>query len=821
MHTRPKLWFLIPASLVALVAALVIVVPSFSEQAEAQQVYEQPIQLNQHVSGTLDGRDARIQSGEFVDWYVYNAQAGENVRVRLSSAIFDTYIMVRGQGVQSDNDDMGPGITNSELNFTATQAGPYRIGVTSYQPGEVGAYTLQVTPGGAGGAGAPVARGQIVGGSQSVTVGQTQSGSLQAGDPQLQSGEYYDRYEFQGRAGQQLTVTMTSTAIDAYIMLRGMGVTLDNDDAPGMGTNSQLVATLPADGAYAVYATSYQPGESGPYSITIDGAGGAGTSAQNPPYGGAPTYGTTPTYGGATSVSAGTISVGQSVQGQLDSADTRRTNGQYYETWTMQGNRGQRVIIELSSAQFDTYLRIRSPDGGGEENDDIDLNGGNLNSRIDYTLPMDGTYEITATSYAAGSTGSYQLSVQPGGFGAQPWAGGTQPTQPNYPPMSGQPTQPSPGSAASSGRVMIDRPVQGQLQAGDPQLQSGEYYDSWEFQVEAGQEYTLTATSSTFDTWIEARGPGSFEGSNDDGVPGTTNARLSFRAPESGIMQVHVTSYRPGETGAYELSAVRGALNPTVGGGPSSSSVAASSGGRIVAVLAGITDYGGSGDLMYCAQDARNIHEELRATGQLAPESVVLTDAQVTRAGLEQAFQRAAAAMRPNDVFMFFYSGHGDRQQSSDPTEIDGYNETLYVRDGHITDDQMASWFDSIGGRMQIIALDSCYSGGFARDIITSDTRLGFFSSEEDVTSNVASRFQAGGYLSHFLRESITQIADRDPTDGMITVGEMTQHVRRQWAQHMQSERVTTDLDEMAYQNLVIERGAKVSDVVIGPRSAR
>src|SRR3989442_3894668 len=44
-------------------------------------------------------------------------------------------------------------------------------------------------------------------------------GTLASGDAQLRSGEYYDTYEFPGRAGQRVVVDLTSTAFDPYLMV--------------------------------------------------------------------------------------------------------------------------------------------------------------------------------------------------------------------------------------------------------------------------------------------------------------------------------------------------------------------------------------------------------------------------------------------------------------------------------------------------------------------------------------------------------------------------------------------------------------------------
>ena len=749
--------------------------------AVAQSQQQVPITIGQSVQGQLAAGDRQLSSGEWVDNYLLTVRGGERVRIAMQSTEFDTYILVRGPGVSEDNDDAPGQGTNSEVTLTFPQAGQYTIGATSYAPGETGRYALQVLPAGAaapqpvqpqaqqvqqvqqGAASAP--------GRQAIRAGQQVTGSLAAGDGQIQSGEYADIYEFDGAAGQQVRITMQSSQFDTYLMLRGQGVVQDNDDAPGQGTNSELVYTLPAAGRYAIYATSYQPGETGQYTLRFEVVGGA--SAQS------------------ATTAPQTLRIGQTVQGALQDGDFQRQNGQLFDRYIFEGRAGQRVTIAMSSTEFDTYLFVRAPDGSGDENDDIDLAANNLNSRIDYTLPVNGRYEIHASAFAASARGRYELSLIDASAIPAPAA-----------------------AAAPAQQIAAGRRERGTLAAGDTTLQSGEYYDVYTLQARRGQTFTISAISSDFDTWLELRGPGDFSDSNDDGIPGTTNARLSFSAPADGQYSVIVTSYRPGETGAYELIIEEGA-GGTAGGGTPAAGQAGAGQGRVVAVLAGISDYGGRGDLPYCAQDAVNIRDALARTGMLAPESTLLVDGQVTRANMRSAFQRAARATGPDDTFLFFFSGHGSRQPSQDPRELDGMDETLYVRDGHITDDEIAGWFDEIGGRVEIIALDACFAGGFARDVVSSANRVGIFSSEEDVTSNVASRFQAGGYLSHFLREALSPASDVDPADGMITVGELTQHIRRQWAQHMQSERVVTDFDERAYQNLVIDRQAKVTDVVL------
>jgi hypothetical protein len=163
-----------------------------------------------------------------------------------------------------------------------------------------------------------------------------------------------------------------------------------------------------------------------------------------------------------------------------------------------------------------------------------------------------------------------------------------------------------------------------------------------------------------------------------------------------------------------------------------------------------------------------------------------------------------AQRIRPDDVFVFFYSGHGGQTDgSSDEDELDERDEYLFVHDGQLMDDELGRLFDGIEARVALVAIDACYAGGFAKDVITRPGRVGMFSSEEDVTSAVAGRFQAGGYLSHFLRLGINGEADNDPHDDVLTVGELTHYTWRQFGQHASDVRMS-----MGYQHLVVDRGA-------------
>jgi len=103
-------------------------------------------------------------------------------------------------------------------------------------------------------------------------VAQTYGGSLSEGDNQLESGEYVDWYEVEAQPGEVIAVEMESTSdLDPYLILLGPGdVQRDNDDATeGDTRHSYVEHTVTEGGVFQVGATSYQPGETGSYTLTI------------------------------------------------------------------------------------------------------------------------------------------------------------------------------------------------------------------------------------------------------------------------------------------------------------------------------------------------------------------------------------------------------------------------------------------------------------------------------------------------------------------------------------------------------------------------
>jgi len=480
------------------------------------------------------------------------------------------------------------------------------------------------------------------------------------------------------------------------------------------------------------------------------------------------------------------IAIGQAVSGELSPNDAQRRSGKYEDVYTLAGRRGDRIDLRLAASDFDAYLVVTGPGGFNLSNDDAQDAGDSTDSALVMQLPADGDYRVAVTSFRPGETGPYRLQASVPAAGAAISA-----------PERAEP-------------IALGASVDGRLQDGDSRLASGEYVDRYRFTARRGQRVRIELSSDKIDTYLLLRRPDGTQDANDDtevdGEP-SLNSRIDTVLAEDGDYVIAATTYQPNVTGAYRLTL---AQSPGI-----ARQIGVQGGARVVALLVGVSDYGErTSALPNTDADARELYASLRGAGLLHPASRLLTNEEATTKNLAEAFARAAAAAGPDDLFLFFFSGHGDQVDvAPGGAELDGRAETLELYDAAMTDAQLAPLFASVRGRMSMLVIDACYAGGF-RSLVDRPNVMGLFSSEEDLTSLVASRFKAGGFLSYFLRAGLAGDADADG-DRIVTAGELSTYVRRRFRREGDIP-ATTREDDRNFQNLLIERGGvHVDDVVV------
>jgi hypothetical protein len=594
-------------------------------------------------------------------------------------------------------------------------------------------------------------------------VARRESGRLERGDVTLESGEFSDEYAFEGQAGQHVTIDLRSRAFDPYlIVLDPSEKHTENDDHEGDGRRSLVSFALSQSGRYRVIVTSYKAGESGEYDLRID-VGDAATAV-------AP----------ASRLERGVLAAG----------DDTLSSGEFLDVYTFDGRPGRRVTLDAVSQDFDTYLILIPPRGERRENDDVE--GRPRRSVIEADLTEPGTYKVIVTSYQRGERGAYELRID---FAAAAPAG---------------------SRTRDINVIAYGDSTVGRLGNDDGLLETGEFRDIYAFEGATGDSVIIEMASREFDTYLVLLPPQGEQIDNDDAPGNPDVSRIALRLRATGRYRVLATSYAPATTGGYRLSLRGGALQRGPGGPPVAPGVRVA-GRRVRGVFVGISTYPNSQDnLPYTADDARRTREALmRGAGMHADDAVLLVDGEATIDNVRQAIQRVGQQAGPQDLFVFFYSGHGGRvpRASFQREDPDNKDETLVVYDGQVTDDQFNEWLGPLRAQTSLIVLDACFSGGFSKDVISAPGRMGLFSSEEDVTSGVAAKFRAGGYLAQFLADAIgDRLADADG-DRQISALELSQYLHERYRADVKSgagsdDYVRTGGPQSGYQHLVVDRGS-------------
>jgi hypothetical protein len=351
------------------------------------------IRIGQTVTGTLTASSPKMTERGRFRVYRFNGQSGQRVIITLRSGDFDAYLTLARtvSGITdaiATDDDRGGGEKNTDSRVRATLpvTGTYLVVAQSLSEDGVGAYSLSVEQ-------APAATTAV---SRPIALGQTVSGRLDETDAVLESDEtFYDTWTLTGRKGQRIQIDMRSDSLDSFLsfgrMENGEFSSLKTDDDGGGELHSKLVITLPDDGQYVIRANEVGA-KTGAYTLAV--------TERQP---------------GPTTATPHPIEPNTEVTGTLNEEDPSAEDESYYDYWTYEGHAGERVTITMSSEAFDTYLSIGTLDGTtfSELASDDDGAGEGTNSKLEFTLPNNGTYVIRAKALSGENEGSYTLKVTP------------------------------------------------------------------------------------------------------------------------------------------------------------------------------------------------------------------------------------------------------------------------------------------------------------------------------------------------------------------------------------------------------------------------
>ncbi|MEM8641584.1 MAG: CHAT domain-containing protein [Cyanobacteria bacterium P01_G01_bin.54] len=208
---------------------------------------------------------------------------------------------------------------------------------------------------------------------------------------------YFNSYTFTGRAGESIQIDLVSDDFDSYLLLFDPNSnTLVEDDDGGEGLNARITITLPLDGEYEIWANSSRPGEVGDYRLTVQGGENNNVVSEQLE---SPSFLEQPEFPHGLLIESGL----RRAWSQVFESD-----GSYFNTHDFYGRAGDIIQLDLLSDEFDSRLILLDPNANIlMEKDD---GGENQNARITITLPMDGEYQVLASTNTPGEGGVYTLT---------------------------------------------------------------------------------------------------------------------------------------------------------------------------------------------------------------------------------------------------------------------------------------------------------------------------------------------------------------------------------------------------------------------------
>lgn len=339
-------------------------------------------------------------------------------------------------------------------------------------------------------------------------------------------------YTFTAEAGDVVTVTLRAAAFDAYLLLRDpSGAVMAENNNGGGGTDARIrTVTLDAAGTYYVDATSASGSESGDFTLTVQRARYA---------------------------DSGAMAYNEIVIGRM--------SGDGPANYTFEGSAGDRITIELTSADFDPAVVLFNP---SEDQIAFNDDAAGLDSRISsFELPDDGTYTIIVDGYRGMSgrrqlEGSFALTLESDHVSAAPERQATPVPETATPiPVTATPAPADPTPPAAQPphgeTIGYGQTIEGALTEDAQQVM-------YHFDGEAGDVIRISVVSPEFDALLRLIGPDGVELAFDDDSGGDLNPMIDFfRLPETGLYVVIVDGYRGvnGDrqlAGTYTLTLLKG-----------------------------------------------------------------------------------------------------------------------------------------------------------------------------------------------------------------------------------------------------------------------
>ncbi len=241
-----------------------------------------PVTIGEALTGELAETDPAVdEKGSYFDLYRITARKGQRLIIEMRGAgDLDALVGIgRMSGdslVIDETDDDSGGGKNARLRYTVKEDGTYIIRAQAVDANATGSYTLKVTE--------RVARPATI---VNLAANTPTTGELTDTDDEADDGSFFDLYRITVRAGERVTITMRSSAVDSYLvlgqMVDGAWNEIEKDDDSAGGQNARLEHTFDTAGEYLIRANTVGAGKTGTYIIRVDRTGGGAAPVRRRP----------------------------------------------------------------------------------------------------------------------------------------------------------------------------------------------------------------------------------------------------------------------------------------------------------------------------------------------------------------------------------------------------------------------------------------------------------------------------------------------------------------------------------------------------------
>lgn len=199
--------------------------------------------------------------------------------------------------------------------------------------------------------------------------------------------------------------------------------------------------------------------------------------------------------------------------------------------YTINLSAGDVIVIDLSSDDFDTLVKVQ--DANGNELARNDDGGEGFNSLLTFEASTNDTYTIVVTSFFNNTVGEYTLSVR---AGTSSGGGGE-------------------SSIGSSGECDTGGSGPSDIQFGEVVTGNANGNVSYDISLQADQTVVISLSSDDFDTYLELQDSRGTTIAEDDDGAGNLNSRLVFTARETATYTILVRAFGGQEaSGTYTIS---------------------------------------------------------------------------------------------------------------------------------------------------------------------------------------------------------------------------------------------------------------------------